>query len=1020
MKTFRRTALSLAAAQAALTCSGVAFAQSNDSPRASEKEPQKIETVVVQGRRAALANAQKIKQDSDEVVDSVVAEEIGKLPDRSVSEVLQRVPGVALSRVFFNNDFVHYSVEGSGVTIRGLNYVAAQFNGRETFSANQGRSLGFEDVPPELLAGVDVYKNPSAEQIEGGISGLVNLRTAMPLDFPGFKAAFSANVTHGTLEKKTKPTLSGLISNSWNTDAGKFGVLVDLAHSVSSTRTDGMSIDPYYKKTPASTTWYTPAISWREQSYDRTRDGVYGALQWRGEKAESSLTYFKSKYKFAYNEFNVVPQINNPELVSIRNGVYDANGVLLKGVLAGQDNGDGTFKGIEVENQSRLQSRKSQTEDLSWKFGYKPNDRWTLTTDFQYLRSKTSGQDFTVGTAVQLPKENIDLTGKFPRVSFDAPDLAYINDPSHTYWAMMMDHVDTGKGNQKALKLDARYVFSDNPVLNDLRFGVRVATRHAETMNSLDQNNIPQYNWSSITHSWQQGWSIKDLAYITNSPSIPTNRGDFSRYMGGKASLPGLYFPDPSVTLGWPNSFEKLHQLYVDLCKPVNCTTHAVSGDLGWQAARFGDYPGVLDSQDERTTAAFSQLRFSFDELGAPIDGNVGVRVIRTHDKAAGFESVSVTQPDAKAIVQVPLPAFSGYQRPTNFDQSYTDVLPSLNLRYKATNNLQFRFAVSKAVSRPAFTDTQSYLPATYSLLTDPASGQNGNPQIVNGYRLSGNVNGNPDLKPVKATQEDLTAEWYFAKNGSLTVAAFNKNLRDVIINQTYTKTLTDAQGHSLPFLFNGPVNGAKGTARGVEVGFQTYFDKVADWLAPFGVQANYTYVDSKMHRYNSVRTPFCSAGSGTDNINLYANGCDTDGSTFGPLPLYNLSRNTYNLALLYDQGPLSARLAYSWRQKYLYGVALNSDNTGPNQNHALDTNPASATYGKNVLPVGLPVWAGDFGQLDAGIHYKVTENLSFGLEGQNLLNAAYKQLMQQGIGMKLHNYYVSGRRYTANMQYTF
>ena len=162
MRHFKRTTLSLAAVQAMVWAAAPALAQTTPAPAAAtspaakdgakDKNPQTLEAVVVSGRRAALATAQKIKQDSDEIVDSVVAEEIGKLPDRSVTEVLQRVVGVAMDRVSASNDPVHFSAEGSGVIIRGLTYVSSTLNGRETFSANQGRTLGFEDVPPELMA----------------------------------------------------------------------------------------------------------------------------------------------------------------------------------------------------------------------------------------------------------------------------------------------------------------------------------------------------------------------------------------------------------------------------------------------------------------------------------------------------------------------------------------------------------------------------------------------------------------------------------------------------------------------------------------------------------------------------------------------------------------------------------------------------------------------------------------------------------------------------------------------------
>jgi iron complex outermembrane receptor protein len=1025
MRHFKRTTLSLAAVQALVWAATPALAQNTPAPAAAAtpaaNSPQALETVVVSGRRAALASAQKLKQDSDEIVDSVVADEIGKLPDRSVSEVLQRIVGATMSRVSSSNDPVHFSVEGSGINIRGLTYVSSTLNGRETFSANQGRTLGFEDVPPELMAGVDVYKNPSAEQIEGAIGGLVNLRTAMPFDFPGFKGSISLDVSRNSLAKKNKPSISGLLSNTWNTDAGKFGALIDVAHSLSSNRTDGLVLDPFYKATPTSPTWFSRDMSWKQQFYDRTRDGIYGALQWKKDDVESSLTFFRSKFKFNWNENNVSAQVD-PYNVEVLNGTYDANGVMTKGVLTGKKDANGNYTGLEVENQTRYSKRNSQTDELAWKIAGKVNEQLTLTSDFQYIRSKTNNFDSTVGTAVSLPKETVDYTGSMPKLVFDASDMAILNDPSKYYWAMMMDHLDKGKGTQKSWKGDARWVFHDNKILNDLRVGVRIAKRDAETINSN-----PSYNWATITHAWQVGWNIGDLAYITKAPDIPTYKNTYGDFMGGgKANLPSLYFPAASVAFDWPNSYNKLHQLYLNECtnfKPgwdgAGCPQQAnsIQGGGAWHPTSFGTDPAGRNTQAETTTAGYAQLRFSFDEVGLPVDGNVGLRAVHTKNQASGY-TILTTQAAPAGAVGLAVPPLTPFAKEQNFDQSFTDYLPSLNLKWKATSDgaLQFRFAASKALARPQFSQMQGFLQMNQTIEVDATSV----PPNVKKVNLTGTASGNPTLKPIRSDQEDVTAEWYFAKNGSVTMALFNKNLKDIIVNQAFNRTVNDANGKPVNFVLNGPVNGAKGYARGMEFAYQQYFEGLPSLLQGLGLQANYTYVDSKVKRYNAVYTGYCSPGAGQDNLNLYINGCDTDGRSFGDMPLDNLSKNTFNIALLYDRGPVSARIAYNYRGKYLYGVALNSDNTGPNQTNALDTNPASATYGQHNLPVGLPLWADGYGQVDAGLHVKVGSDLSLGFDATNLTNKTYKQIMQQHIGMIGHNYFTSGRGYRLSAQYSF
>lgn len=210
--------------------------------------------IIVTGIRQSLANAQSIKRNSDTVVDAITAEDIGALPDRSVTEALQRVPGVAINRFAGSNDPDHFSVEGSGVVIRGLNFVRSEFNGRDTFSANAGRSLGFADVPAELLGSVEVYKNFTAEMIEGGLAGTVNLNTRVPFTNRGFHLGFSAEANYSDFIKEVTPTFSALVSNTWETGIGTFGLLGSVAYSQVKSRADGMQVTNFQTRDAALVT----------------------------------------------------------------------------------------------------------------------------------------------------------------------------------------------------------------------------------------------------------------------------------------------------------------------------------------------------------------------------------------------------------------------------------------------------------------------------------------------------------------------------------------------------------------------------------------------------------------------------------------------------------------------------------------------------------------------------------------------------------------------------------------------
>ena len=141
---------------------------------AQEPAADEVPEVVVTGMRASLESAQAIKLQSDTFVDSITATDIGAFPDKSVAEALQRVPGITVSRLQSSDDSNHFSAEPATVLIRGLTFVRTQFNGRDSFSADGYRGLNFNDVSPELMAGVDTCKNQTAEMIEGGIAGVVN------------------------------------------------------------------------------------------------------------------------------------------------------------------------------------------------------------------------------------------------------------------------------------------------------------------------------------------------------------------------------------------------------------------------------------------------------------------------------------------------------------------------------------------------------------------------------------------------------------------------------------------------------------------------------------------------------------------------------------------------------------------------------------------------------------------------------------------------------------------------------
>ena len=287
------------------------MAMAADAAAAADTGTTAVDELVVTGLRQSLATAQLTKRDSDTVVDSISAADIGAFPDKSLAEALQRVPGITVNRFAASDDTSHFSAEPSGVLVRGLSQVRNEFNGRDTFSANSSRGLGWGDISPELLAGVDVYKNQTAEMIEGGIAGTVNIRTRAPFDSPGRVIEANVRVNYGDITKQYTPDVSAILSDRWDTSIGEIGLMLNVAHSEVQTTSEGIQ----YGRMAVLQDIYGPGLKYipssvsnRITTYDRVRNGLVVGGQWQDHDHKFLLTtqYDRSTYENTWKEHGVV------------------------------------------------------------------------------------------------------------------------------------------------------------------------------------------------------------------------------------------------------------------------------------------------------------------------------------------------------------------------------------------------------------------------------------------------------------------------------------------------------------------------------------------------------------------------------------------------------------------------------------------------------------------------------------------------------------------------------------------
>ena len=885
------------------------------------------EDIVVTGLRASLRSAQSIKRNAEQIVDSIVAEDIGKLPDRNVAEALQRITGVQVERSYG---------EGSSIAIRGLTQVRTEVNGRDSFTASGGRGLSFEDVPSELLAGVDVYKNPSADLIEGGIGGLVNLRTRKPFDFTGPKFAASFGVNHYDLIDRTEPQASALVSYRWDTPIGEIGVLGNIAYQRTAFRQDTISTEPFYTFGPGTPFGNFPgrgsAISTvpsgagiGEVSGTRRRFGADLSVQWRpSDTLELTAEMLRSDYDFVFYDYSyfaftgnsgITPSTTNPP-------EFDSNGEFIRG----------TFVNVPTASNTSLATRQSITTDYSFNAKWNPSDRLAINADFQYIKSSTHQDRSIVGLTSDPVTLSHDLSGAVPVLRI-TPTTGTLTDPDNYGLGFYLDNVDDSSARQYATRVDLEYKLDG--FLQSVKLGGRYTDRRARNRSTSYRNFVGFFTGSLPDSSF---YEVADLS-------------DFFRgYDGLFGNV--LAFPQ-SIT----RSYEATRQKLATQLPPDRAT--ALINGLSY-------IPSDANTQGEKTYGGYAVARFGADDFAIPFDGNIGVRVVGTEVSANGFlnqtPQVRVLNPDGT-------PAFNGdgtpaFQNgttsftPVKVQSEYTKVLPSLNLRFRLSEQLQLRFAASKALSRPDFSQLNPNLS-----ITQP------NPSTVNPARPTAS-GGNPNLRPLEADQLDASLEWYFSNTGLLYAAGFYKKidgfLASAITQETYT-----FNGTSVVYDVTRPVNGDNGRVKGFEVGANTFFDFLPGVFSGLGVQANFTYVDSKAP----------SPGAR-----------DTGGNAL-LVPLEGLSKYSYNLIGLYEKGPLAARVAYNWRSRYVRTTAGNG--TG-----------------------NLPIYSQAFGQLDASVTYSFNEHLALTVDGTNLTNTRRDTIF--GLETRPRDSILNDRRVSAILRLNF
>lgn len=803
---------------------------------AQSTEGNTIETVVVSGIRQSMESAINIKRNATEIVDSIVAEDIGKFPDQNVADSLQRMTGVQITRDFG---------EGNTVAIRGLAQVENTINGQEVITSGGTRNLNMEDIPAELVSGVDVYKSPSANLIEGGLGGLVNIRTFRPLDFDGFKLSANARANYGSLRQKISPQGSVLVSDRWNTSIGEIGALIDVSFQ-------RRSLTQYYEAmgNPTTNTVAIPGTTMLQPvNYDRMSDspqrdrlGVDAAVQWRPVSNLEIFALARFTRLATYQD-----RAGSGATPSAANSVVGS----FTTFAGTNDMATGTYTNVPITTYGVSRDIRDANQNYSVGASWTSSDL-IISGSVNYLRSTYFLDYRELDLKATVPTMSVDLTTKVPSVIYKGLNMTDLSNftVGNLSWNQNK-YVSDGLASQG----DVQWIKSVGPI-SEIDAGFRYA--------SASNRFAPiRYNVSTGTQA------ATSLAYLFQD----TDTKLFNNTASGVPMTREFFTAIPSYLR---TQFQYVRNL------------------LGVGSAAITPSTIGIYSLTERTTSGYLMAKFDTN-LMIPIDGNFGVRVVNTNSSTDGSQTDLST---------------GGY-KPIYKHAEYTTVLPSANIRFHLTDDLIARFAASKTVTRPDFSSL------TPGLTLVPAN-QTG-------------TSGNPDLKPLYATNVDLSLEYYFSKSDSVYTALFYKEVKNFIATGAVTTTID-----GISYMISKPMNGSSGTVKGLEMGYTQFYDFLPGFLSGLGMQANYTYVDSV--------APTSVAGYSST--------------------LPQLSRHSFNIIGMYERGPFSARVAYNWRSKYY----------------------STIYYGAGAVGLN-PIYYKAFGWLNASINYDITDSVTLSMEANNLLD---------------------------------
>ena len=735
----------------------------------AQPAPPASDDIVVTGIRGSLGSAQALKENAIAVTDSIVAEDIGKLPDNTVSDALQRVTGIQVARG---------AGEAGQVLIRGLPNVTSYINGREIFTGT-GRGVALQDIPAELVAGVDVYKTSTPDLIEGGVGGRIDIRLRRPFDFPtGWTFAGSARALYSDKREAWSYIGSALVSGRWETANGQeFGIL--LGGSLNRRRyrdqtAFNFGFNPFSNAATGNQNVLIPdTVGGLVTDGDRTRPAVNASLQWRPTPdlefyVDGLFTGYRQDYDV--NFFVGLPKAGNVTAVQNQTGTV---------VIPGPPSLTAPVAQTITTRDNFTITSKQTFHQVTNGYQFAGGARWTsgptlFTTEVAYNDSRVESTSYILDANFVVPRidYNFNVNGTPHIAAFNAAGAPFnLTDTSILDIFALFDQHNLATSRQIAWRSDLLYTFDNGGPLTNLKVGLRYARRTGHS-DGTGENRF------AIGRS---GDPYPDLGV-----QGPTD------IIGGRLGVDGFALPSTSFIRG-----------NIDLLR----------GLAGRPAGQPAFAPTLAFDLVENVYAGYAQAGFDFTNSGFPLDGIIGARLVK-----------NVTDLDAILVN-------NGVNVPTSGHRSEFNLLPSLTMRLRPAEHWVVRLVAGESITAPEFAQLN---PAT-NIAPLGATG--------NSSTFGAGSGGNPALDSIKTQNLDASLEWYFNRTGSLTLAAFYRRLDGYIQTYSAVEFFPTGPGGALQsYQVSRPRNTGHGSLKGFEIAYQQFFDFLPGPLSGFGVQANLTY----------------------------------------------------------------------------------------------------------------------------------------------------------------------------------